>query len=69
MSIFHVAVKDIAGYHLDTQSFDEISECTAFANNAEHGDIFEIHKDKFSEDFLRGIKKANGYIDWVRVKY
>lgn len=69
MSNFHVAVQDIAGRHLDTQSFLEISECTAFAKNTEYGDIFEIHKDKSSEDFLRGIKKPNGHIDWVRTPY
>jgi len=68
MSKFHMAVQDIAGQHLDSQCFDEISECTAFAKNAEHGDIFEIHKNS-SPDFLRGIRKPNGYIDWVRTPY
>jgi len=74
MSNFHVAIfaedcEKVSGEHLDTQSFDEISECTAFANNADYGDIFEIHKDKPSQDFLRGSKKPNGHIDWVRTPY
>ena len=69
MSNFHVAVQDIGGQHIDTVCFDEISECTAFAKNAKHGDIFEIHKDKLSDDYLRGIRKPNGYIDWVRKLY
>jgi len=69
MSNFYVAVQDIGGRHLNTECFDEIAECTTFAKNAKYGDIFEIHKDKLGEDFLRGIRKPNGYIDWVRIKY
>lgn len=69
MSNFHVAVQDVGGQHLDSQSFDTIVECTAFAKHAKHGDIFEIHKDKSSHDFIRGIRKPNGHIDWMRANY
>ena len=68
MSKFHVAIQDIGGQYIDTVSFDEIAECTSFAKNCDFGNIFEIHKNS-SPDFLRGIKKPNGYIDWCRVKY
>ena len=68
MSNFTVVVHRDSEY-IDSQQFSEIAECTSFARNCDYGNMFDIHKGKVSDDFLRGEKKPNGYIDWVRTPY
>ena len=68
MSNFTVVVHRDREY-IDSHQFSEIAECTLFARNCDYCNMFDIHKEKVSDDFLRGEKKSNGYIDWVRTPY
>lgn len=68
MSQFSLVINQNQEYK-DIQQFDEIAEVVSFANNCTYGNRFEIHKPERTEDYLRGEKRDNGHIDWVRTKY
>lgn len=70
MPEFTLVIESNAGEHLDVEVFNDFGKAKDHAENSDFGDVFKVYEDKpllWNGDFIRGSKKLNNYIDWVRV--